>query len=60
MNSPILVWMLYLNREVTTEVSNNFLPHRHNSFATPRPHLFLPPPPPPPPPSLLKELKKVI
>ena len=22
MNSPILVWMLYLNREVTTEVSS--------------------------------------
>lgn len=23
MNSPILVWMLYLNREVTTEVPSN-------------------------------------
>ena len=24
MNSPILVWMLYLNREVTTEVRSSF------------------------------------
>jgi 4'-phosphopantetheinyl transferase len=29
MNSPILVWMLYLNREVTTEVSIPLFPHRH-------------------------------
>ena len=33
MNSPILVWMLYLNREVTAEVRTNPLfPLRHNFF----------------------------
>jgi 4'-phosphopantetheinyl transferase len=38
MNSPILVWMLYLNREVTTEVSIFLFPHRHIFF--PFPSLF--------------------
>ena len=40
MNSPILVWMLYLNREVTTEVSTLFLRHRHTPFHLPRPRRF--------------------
>jgi len=32
MNSPILVWMLYLNREVTTEVSSPLFLLRHIFF----------------------------
>ena len=36
MNSPILVWMLYLNREVTTEVSNTSKP----SLSFPLRHKF--------------------